>query len=156
MIRIAAFALPLGLLLLALAASPPAGQALAEPAKGAVVAGKPVSGKPVSGKPGPGQSRHGKPRHEQLDHDRARAALQAGEILPLPVILERVRQAFAGDVLEVELEARDGDWLYKVRLLTPDGQLLRLDLDAGTADLLSARGRHMERPPRPPRLGEGR
>lgn len=150
MIRIAVFALSLALLLV-LAASPPPGPALAEPGKGRV-----LEGKPAPGKPGLGKSRQGKPRHERLDHDRARAALQAGEILPLPVILERVRQAFAGDVLEVELETREGDWLYKVRLLTPDGQLLRLDLDAGTADLLSARGRHMERPPRPRRHEEGR
>jgi len=99
----------------------------------------------------PERPRRGHGPRERPDHDRARAALQAGEILPLPAILERVRHEFLGEVLEVELEARHGLWLYKVRLLTPDGQVLRLDYDAGTTDLVAAHGRNLTRAIRPDR-----
>jgi uncharacterized membrane protein YkoI len=76
------------------------------------------------------------------DHERARAAVQAGEILPLPVLLERLQRTYPGQVLELELEREDGRWIYEVRLLQPNGQLLRLELDARTAQVLEGRRRH--------------
>ena len=36
------------------------------------------------------------------DHDRARQALEAGEVLPLRSILERVERDYPGQVLDVE------------------------------------------------------
>jgi uncharacterized membrane protein YkoI len=42
------------------------------------------------------------------DHDRARQALEAGEVLPLRTILERVEREYPGQVLEVELERDRG------------------------------------------------
>lgn len=88
------------------------------------------------------------------DHERARAAVQAGEVLPLPALLERLQRTHPGQVLELELEREDGRWIYEVRLLQPDGQLLKLEVDAHTAQVLEARrkdggkgARHRE-PPR--------
>jgi uncharacterized membrane protein YkoI len=73
------------------------------------------------------------------DHDRARAAVLAGEVLPLSQVLQRVQRTHPGRVLEVELERDDGRWMYEVKLLQPDGQLLKLELDASTAQVLEAR-----------------
>lgn len=73
------------------------------------------------------------------DHDRARAAVQAGEVLPLAQVLERLQRTHPGRVLEVELERDDGRWLYEVKLLQPGGQLLKLELDAGTAQVLQSK-----------------
>lgn len=70
------------------------------------------------------------------DHDRARAALQAGEILPLATVLQRVAQSHPGDVLEVELEREEGRWIYELKLLQPGGALLKLAVDARTAEVL--------------------
>jgi uncharacterized membrane protein YkoI len=67
---------------------------------------------------------------EGHDHDRARAALQAGEILPLPTIMARVAQSHPGHVLEVELEREDERWIYELKLLQPSGGLLKLEIDA--------------------------
>lgn len=75
------------------------------------------------------------------DHDRARAAVQAGEVLPLPAVLERLKRSHPGQVLELELEREDGQWVYEVRLLAADGQLLKLLLDARTGAVLSERRR---------------
>ncbi len=75
------------------------------------------------------------------DHDRARAAVQAGEVLPLPVVLERLQRTHPGQVLELELERDKGRWIYEIRLMQADGQLLKLKLDAATAQVLEARKR---------------
>lgn len=74
------------------------------------------------------------------DHERARAALQAGEVLPLPQLLERVAREQPGQVLAVELERHDGLWVYELKLLDPAGRLVRLEVDARSAELLRRKG----------------
>lgn len=83
------------------------------------------------------------------DHERARAALQAGEILPLQKVLERVQRKHPGDVLEVELEREDGRWVYELKLLQRGGTLVRLDVDAATAEVLRSRSRARPEGPSP-------
>lgn len=73
------------------------------------------------------------------DHERARAAVEAGEVLPLATVLERLRQFHPGQVLEVELERDDGRWIYEIKLLQADGQLLKLALDARTAQTVEVK-----------------
>ncbi len=79
------------------------------------------------------------------DHDRARRALDAGQVLPLPAILARVAQDYPGRVLEVELEDDNARWIYEIKLVQPDGRMLKLEVDATDARILKARGRHRER-----------
>lgn len=79
------------------------------------------------------------------DHERARAAVGAGEVLPLAVLLERLRRSHPGRVLELELERDDGRWIYEVKLLQADGQLLKLEVDAHTAEVLSVRSKDASR-----------
>ncbi len=76
------------------------------------------------------------PARADVDHDRARAALTAGEVLPLPVILERVGKSHPGSVLEVELERGKGRWIYELKLLRSDGGLIKLEVDAADGKVL--------------------
>ena len=71
---------------------------------------------------------------DKVDHERARQAVQAGEVLPLPVVLERLQREQPGQVLEVELEQGRGSvqWIYEIRLLKAGGGLVKLKLDART------------------------
>lgn len=78
---------------------------------------------------------------ERGDHERARAAVQAGEVLPLPTVLERLQRSHPGQVLALELDQEDGRWIYEIKLLQTDGQLLKLDLDARTAEVLTIQRR---------------
>lgn len=75
------------------------------------------------------------------DQDRARAAVQAGKALPLKTVLERLEREVPGQVLEVEFEQRDERWIYDVKLLQPGGRLVRLEVDAATAEVLRRRER---------------
>ncbi len=84
---------------------------------------------------------------EKLDHEKARAAVEAGQVLPLPTLLERLRRTHPGQVLELELERDDGRWIYEVKLLQANGQLLKLEVDAATAQVLQVK----RRAPREPR-----
>jgi len=72
---------------------------------------------------------------DDRDHDRARQALEAGEVLPLRNILERVERDYPGQVIDVELERYQDDrnnerWVYKIKLLRDGGSLVKLKIDA--------------------------
>lgn len=82
---------------------------------------------------------------DRRDHERARAAVQAGQVLALPALLERVQRQAPGQVLEVELEQEDGRWIYELKLLQPGGQLVKLEVDAATGQLLAIKRRKDER-----------
>jgi hypothetical protein len=79
------------------------------------------------------------------DHDRARQAVQAGQVLPLPAVLERLQREVPGQVLEVELEQERDRWIYEIKLLTPAGQLTKVKLDARTAEVLRVKSRDDQR-----------
>ena len=70
------------------------------------------------------------------DHDRARAALERGEVLPLHAILEKVGQAYPGKVIEVELEREHDRWIYELRWLMRGGALVKLEVDARDGTIL--------------------
>lgn len=78
--------------------------------------------------------------HPRHDHDRARDALQQGEVRPMAEILQAVSAQVAGELIEVELEReghRDGSrWVYELKLIAPDGRLLEVLVDASTGRLL--------------------
>ncbi|HMM86490.1 MAG: PepSY domain-containing protein [Gammaproteobacteria bacterium] len=82
------------------------------------------------------------------DHQRVRQAVLAGEVLPLPQLLERVQRSHPGQVLELELDREDGRWIYEIKLLQPGGHLVKLDVDARTAEVLKLRGRDTRGPDR--------
>lgn len=75
------------------------------------------------------------------DHERARQAVQAGQVLSLPVVLEKLDATHPGQVLEVELEREDNSWIYEIKLLQRDGQLVKLELDAKTGEVLRSKMR---------------
>ncbi len=82
-----------------------------------------------------------------------RNAVEAGEVVPLQDLLARIREEFQGRVVKVELERerrggkkrkhRGGKkrWIYEIKVLTPQGNVLKLEYDAKTMDLIKVRGR---------------
>lgn len=82
---------------------------------------------------------------EGYDHDRARQALEAGEILPLARVLERVEQRYPGQVIDVELERdHEARWIYEVKVLQRGGSLIKLKVDARDGTVLDSRARNRE------------
>jgi Peptidase propeptide and YPEB domain len=86
-----------------------------------------------SGGSGSGSGRGGK------DHERARDALRSGAVLPLATLVEQLKLSHPGQVLEVEFDREDGRLIYEVKLLHANGQLLKLEVDAATGQVLKVR-----------------
>lgn len=84
---------------------------------------------------------------ERRDHERARAALEAGQIRPLSDLLAEVERRFRGRVIEADLERDDTQWLYELKILPPNGRIFIIELDASTGALVRARGTVQERVP---------
>lgn len=82
---------------------------------------------------------------ERRDHERARAALEAGEIRPLAELLAEVERRYRGRVIEADLERDDGQWLYELKILPSNGRLFVIEIDAATGALLRSRGPVQER-----------
>lgn len=79
------------------------------------------------------------------DHDRARAALEAGEVVPLRDVMAVAAGQFAGDMVETELDRKGPFWIYRITVVAPDGTILKLDYDAATTALVRARGHDVTR-----------
>ncbi len=58
------------------------------------------------------------------DHERARQAVEAGDVLPLRTILDRVEREYPGQVMEVELDREKGGVLMKLKIHARDGTIL--------------------------------
>lgn len=72
----------------------------------------------------------------ERDHDRARRAVEAGEIRPLREILATAEQAHGGQLIEAELETEDGKLVYELKILVPGDRVLKVYYDARTGESL--------------------
>jgi uncharacterized membrane protein YkoI len=75
------------------------------------------------------------------DHDRARQAVRSGEALPLRTILDKAAAEFPGELIEAELEDEHGRLIYEIKLITPDGNVLKVYYDARDGSVLKTKGR---------------
>ena len=75
------------------------------------------------------------------DHERALQAVQSGQVLPLVKVLALVEKVHPGQVLEVELENHQQQWQYEIKLLQPDGRLMKLQVDARPGEVLKRQTR---------------
>lgn len=76
---------------------------------------------------------------DSKDHEAARMALESGQIMPLRQILDVVERSHPGQIMEIELESKQEGWRYEVKLLQPDGALVKLKLDARDGQLLKTK-----------------
>ncbi|EHK63516.1 PepSY domain-containing protein [Achromobacter arsenitoxydans] len=88
---------------------------------------------------GPGSGAAG-----ESDHERARQALEAGKVLPLGAVLDIVEREFPGQVVKVEFEEEDDEFIYEIRVLQSGGGILKLEIDARDGTVISAKGRDIK------------
>ncbi|MBI1621203.1 PepSY domain-containing protein [Aquamicrobium zhengzhouense] len=70
------------------------------------------------------------------DHDRARRALERGQILPLSRIIEIARKDTPGKIIDVELDDDDDRFVYEIELLDSRGRVIEMKLDAANGRVL--------------------
>ena len=83
---------------------------------------------------------------DRSDHDQARAAMESGQVLPLKTVLDQLERQRPGKVLEVELERKGNGWVYEIKQLEAGGQLIRIKLDARTAQIINIKHGKVARP----------
>ncbi|MWV17311.1 peptidase [Pseudomonas sp. L-22-4S-12] len=72
-----------------------------------------------------------------LDHDEALRLREKGAILPLEQLMQPALERYPGaTLLEAELEEEDEVRVYEVELLTVDGRVRELELDARNGRIL--------------------
>lgn len=71
------------------------------------------------------------------DYEFAREAVERGQILPLAEVLARLQTQHPGRVVEVELEQDDDMLIYEVELVTTDGRLIEVEIDATSGQILA-------------------
>lgn len=76
---------------------------------------------------------------EDDDHayDRARRAVERGEVLPIAQLLELLQDRVSGEVVGIEFTREHGRWMYEFRIVDEGGYLLEVYVDAQTGELLS-------------------
>ena len=75
------------------------------------------------------------------DHDKARKALESGQVLPLQQILQKISKDYPAQVVEVELERKSNGWIYEIKQLSTDGSLSKLEVDAKTGIVLKQKSK---------------
>lgn len=69
------------------------------------------------------------------------ARSERGAVLPIETVLAQVRQSVQGEVVGVDLEREKGIWVYEVKVISPDGRLIEIYVDAHAGNVLSQHSR---------------
>lgn len=67
---------------------------------------------------------------DRRDQYTVRQAVERGEIKALAEILGAIRNQLPGDVVGVEIEQKNGRWLYELRVADKKGRLFEVYVDA--------------------------
>jgi uncharacterized membrane protein YkoI len=70
------------------------------------------------------------------DGSSARAGVSSGVILPLAAILAEVEPEFGARMIDADIKNRRGRMVYEIELITRNGRVLDLEVDAATARVL--------------------
>jgi len=65
---------------------------------------------------------------------------QGAGCLPLKRVIKAVRSQFGGRVLAADLFDSGGGGVYRIKLLTADGQVLNIDADCASGQILDVQG----------------
>jgi uncharacterized membrane protein YkoI len=82
-----------------------------------------------------GGTAHARDRDDE--QDKAREALRRGEVIPIAQILGLVSRQASGDVISVNLDSSRGRFFYRGKVLTPEGRVRELKLDARSGALVT-------------------
>ena len=66
--------------------------------------------------------------------------IKSGSARPLPEILSVVSRQYPGKVIDVSLNRRSNVLMYDVKLITPEGKIIRVRVDAESAVILGIKG----------------
>ena len=72
------------------------------------------------------------------DHYRAGRAVGQGRARPLADILNLLRDQLGGEIVGIKFKSKDGRYIYKLKVVTPAGQLREISVDAATGEIVKS------------------
>lgn len=75
-------------------------------------------------------------REEEEDHTRARRALEEGRVRPLAEIIDSLESKLDGEIVGIEFEMDGGRYVYELKLVTHEGRLVSVYVDAETGAII--------------------
>lgn len=72
---------------------------------------------------------------DAVRYDEVRRAVETGQIRALADILQAVRGKLPGEIAGVEVERKDGRWLYEFRVVDGKGRLFDVYVDARSGEI---------------------
>jgi uncharacterized membrane protein YkoI len=76
---------------------------------------------------------------DDKDHSRASRAVEQGGARPLADILNQLRGRLGGEVVGLKFKRNNGRYVYKLKVVTPAGQLRELSVDAATGEIVQSK-----------------
>ena len=72
------------------------------------------------------------------EQDQAREALRLGQVKSYAEIKRLIQKSYQGRIIDVHLDSAPGarNYVYRLRVLTPEGRVLRVNVDANTGRFL--------------------
>lgn len=71
----------------------------------------------------------------ERDLDAVRIGVEKGEVRPLAEIIAGLRGKLPGDIVGIEVERKDGRWIYEFRVVDSKGRLYEAHVDAKSGDI---------------------
>ena len=78
------------------------------------------------------------------DHDEVMEAVRLGLIQPFSALQTKVNQQLNGRIIKVELEEDDDIWIYELKLIDPNNNIVRVEYEAKTLSIIEIKGRGLE------------
>lgn len=78
------------------------------------------------------------------DHDDVMLAVQQGLIQPYSALQEAVNKHLRGRIIQVELEEDDDVWIYELKLIDPNNNIVKVEYEAKNLSILEIKGRGLE------------
>jgi hypothetical protein len=82
----------------------------------------------------------GKGGDDNDDEGGDRDAVKKGDAAKLNEILKSIRRNYKGDVIDVKLNRSGGRYRYRIRMLSAEGKIFAVTVDARTRKVLSVSG----------------
>ncbi|WP_299012938.1 PepSY domain-containing protein [uncultured Photobacterium sp.] len=78
------------------------------------------------------------------DHDDVMKAVEQGLIQPFSELQEKVAREINGRIIKVELDEDDDIWVYELKLIDANNNIIKVKYEAKTLSIIEIKGRKLE------------
>ncbi|PSW67132.1 hypothetical protein C0W88_02900 [Photobacterium leiognathi subsp. mandapamensis] len=77
-------------------------------------------------------------------HDDVMTAVEKGLIKPYSALQHKVSRQLSARIIKVELNEDNGEWIYELKLIDNENNIIKVEYQAQSLQMLQIKGRHLE------------